>query len=88
MMWAPFIIVIFWHTLAGAEYRAYRLVITNSETGEQKKVTSTLDHLQYKAFFSLGPNEQIAYENSWMCWGNTSHHKPICSPPSENNASL
>ena len=76
--------VLLWSTSSLAEYRAYQLVISNEETGEEKRITSTLDHLQYKAFYSLGPNEIIYYERSWMCWGNTSYHKPICKPPEED----
>ncbi|MCB0406568.1 MAG: hypothetical protein KDD34_00110 [Bdellovibrionales bacterium] len=66
-----------------AEYRAYQLVIVNETTGSEKRILSTFDHIQYRGYFGLAPGEQVFYEKSWMCYGNTSYHKPICPPPPE-----
>lgn len=65
-----------------AEYRAYRLKITNSATGQERIVTSTMDHIQYPDYFPVQAFETISYIESWMCRGNTSNYKLICAPPS------
>ena len=65
-----------------AEYRAYRLRIINSVTGQERLVMSTMDHLQYPDYFPVQGTETVGYVESWMCHGNTSGYKPICAPPS------
>jgi hypothetical protein len=75
---------------ASAKYRAYKLLIVNEETGTEKEIMSTLDHIQYVDYYHLNPGESIRYLDSWMCWGNTSNFKPICNkqqsrrPPQES----
>ena len=75
---------------AEAKYRAYKLAIINEEAGTEKAILSTLDHIQYVDYYHLNPGETIQYLDSWMCWGNTGGHKPICSkeqsrrPPQES----
>ena len=75
--------VFLFSTSALAEYRAYRLILLNTETGDEKVVLSTFDHIQYKGYYYLGSNIQVLYDTSWMCWGNTSYHKPICPQPED-----
>lgn len=64
-----------------ADYRVYELTITNTVTGEQRQVTSTLDQIQYPAYYPLQPNESINYKTSWMCYGNQAHFKKYCPNP-------
>lgn len=67
--------------LLWADYRVYELTISNTTTGEQRQVLSTLDHLQYPTYYPLQPNENIEYTDSWMCFGNYSDFKPYCPNP-------
>jgi hypothetical protein len=80
------IFVLFISLPAFAEYRAYELVITNSVTGQEKVVLSSLDPDQYRGYHPLSPNEAIAYRDTWMCRGNTSE-KAICPKPEKGRDS-
>lgn len=65
---------------ARAEYRAYRMTITNQSTGAQRTVMSNLDPDQYRSLYPVLKEETIQLENSWKCYGDTSL-KPICAEP-------
>lgn len=60
-----------------AEYRAYRLTITNLVTGAQRSVISNFDPIQYRDLYPVLKEEEVTLEKSWMCYGDTSQ-KPIC----------
>lgn len=62
---------------AQAEYRAYELEIEDVESGEIRRVVTTLDHIQYPAYYPLKPTENIYYLDSWMCRGRT-NNRPTC----------
>ena len=64
-----------------AEYRAYELVIENTEDGSQRKVISTLDHLQYPTYYPIKQKEKVSYVKSWMCWGTSDYEQDICPAP-------
>ncbi len=72
--------------VAFSEYRVYQLVLHNTETGSEKTVLSTFDHIQYKGYYYLGPAIQVLYDTSWMCWGNTNYHKPLCPKPTNGES--
>ncbi|MCB0392180.1 MAG: hypothetical protein KDD58_12890 [Bdellovibrionales bacterium] len=69
-----------------AEYRAYELVIENIEDGSQRKVITTLDHLQYSTYYPIKNIEKISYVKSWMCWGTSDYEQDICPAPSMENS--
>ena len=69
--------------LAEAEYRAFELSVRNVQTGTERRVASTLDHIQYPEYFPLSLGESVEYVRSWMCWGRTDNFQPICPPPGE-----
>ena len=73
--------------LTKAEYRAFLLEISNSETGQSKRVTTTFDHIQYPSYYPLSSRESIQYVDSWMCWENTNKMRPICPQPEREPAS-
>ena len=50
-----------------AEYRAYLLVIEDSTTGQKRKVTTTLDNLQYPEYHPVRNTETTSIEDTWMC---------------------
>lgn len=74
-------------TKSFAEYRAFELKIMNIESGTEKTVVSTLDHLQYAQYYPILKGEVVSYLASWRCRGNTSQFKRICQNPntSSNN---
>lgn len=67
--------------IANAEYRVHRLLIRNVETGAERTIASTLDHMQYTGYYPLKRNETIEYVTSWRCWGRTDGFKPLCPQP-------
>ena len=69
-------------------YRVFELSIKNEETGQERKVTSTLDHIQYNEYYPVDANEYIEYVDSWMCWGNYSYHKQACPRPTSRQPAL
>lgn len=68
-------------TSVQAEYRAFELLITNNETGNERRVISTLDPEQYAGYYPVKKNETIVYTDTWRCWGNFSYYKKICPRP-------
>jgi hypothetical protein len=71
---------------ARAEYRAFELLIENTEKGSSRTVFGTLDHLQYPRIFPLNRGEKISYVGSWMCRENMSNFKKICAKPDRSTA--
>lgn len=69
-----------------AEYRAFDLLITNTQTGKARTVRSTLDHVQYPQYFYLSSAETIEYQDSWMCYERSDYFKPICANPKDSQA--
>lgn len=78
--------------VAHGEYRAYELAIRNVEAGTEKRVISTLDHLQYTGYYPVGAQEVVAYVTSWQCRGRTGNFRKICprpgpeAPPTANSS--
>lgn len=65
------------------EYRAFRLRIFRPEDGTERFAQSTLDSIQYPAYFPLQKGETIEIQKTWRCPGNTGNFKSLCSPPEE-----
>lgn len=66
---------------ARAEYRVFSLAITDTQTGETRKVVSNLDDIQYPTYHSLLPREKIVIEDSWMCWRRSDNFQSYCRNP-------
>lgn len=64
-----------------AEYRAFLLQITDSRSGSERLVISTLDELQYRDYYHLHPAESLQRLDTWMCWARSDHGQPICPNP-------
>ncbi|MDZ4660566.1 MAG: hypothetical protein SGJ18_02985 [Pseudomonadota bacterium] len=67
-----------------AEYRAFELRISNTQTGKNRIVRSILDQGQYPQYYYLSAAEIIEYQDSWMCYERSDHFKPICANPNES----
>lgn len=72
-------------TSAHAEYRAFELVITDSTSGQERVVLSTLDPNQYRGYYPVKLTERVSYRQTWRCKGNTADFKPICPKPEVPN---
>ncbi len=70
---------------AYAEYRVFELDIEDTTSGVAKRVTSTLDHLQYSRYNPIRSTEVVKYVTSWMCYENTSDFRPFCKRPEPKN---
>lgn len=83
MKWLRFIILINLIPIPSslAEYRAYELIIENTEDGSQRKVVTTLDHMQYPTYYPVKQSEKVSYVKSWMCWGSSDYEQDICPAP-------
>ena len=79
--------MLFVATKAQAEYRVFLLKISQREsgnpTGEEtnsRLLTSTLDPVQYRGYYTVKENEVISYVDTWMCKGRT-NSRPLCENP-------
>lgn len=75
---AKVLVLFFIPLFARAEYRAYRLQISNQ--GQSREVITNFDHLQYPQVYPLESGESVAYLNSWMCWGRMGSTPPCQDP--------
>jgi len=66
---------------ARAEYRVYKLRITNQQTGKSRDILSTLMPSEYKTYNTLGSFEKIELIDHWMCWKRSDGFKPLCTRP-------
>ena len=66
---------------AQAEYRAFLLTVTNTQTSLTRTVVSTLDDIQYPGYFPLRTYETIAITETWMCRGRQGEGVRPCTNP-------
>lgn len=76
--------IIFISSFSWAEYRVFKLQITNSKTKQIKQFQSTLDPIQYTNLYPLAQFESITYVQTWRCKGRTDLFKPHCEPPANS----
>ena len=73
--------LLFFADAVHAEYRAFELLVRNTETGTERRVVSTLDHLEYRGYYPVGRTEVVEYSSSWRCRGRTGNFRKICANP-------
>ena len=82
---------------AHAEYRVFVLKISKrapasapgappAATSDYRLVQSTLDPEQYRGYYTVLPDEDITYIQTWRCFGRTSDFKEFCPNPKAQNA--
>ncbi|WII71390.1 hypothetical protein QJS83_13050 [Bdellovibrio sp. 22V] len=71
-----------------AEYRVFLLKISKKPADPRapasqdfRLVESTLDHVQYRYYYPVAPNEEVTYIDTWRCYGRTDDFKPHCPNP-------
>lgn len=69
--------------LVRAEYRAYLLTVTDRTSQQQNLVLTTFDPHQYLDLHLELKNKKIEIKETWMCWGDTANHIPICPQPAK-----
>lgn len=69
-----------------AEYRVFKLQITNAKNQNVRQVQSTLDPEQYRMIHPVAIDESVTYVQTWRCPGNTNHFKAHCNPPDQKLA--
>lgn len=77
--WLLFFISIFTDGVH-AEYRVFKLQLTNTKTKQVRQIQSTLDPDQYKSLYEP-KDETITYVQTWRCKGSTDHFAPHCQSP-------
>lgn len=78
------LLVLSFSPFAVSDYRAYRLEI--SKNGQKvREVVETLDHLQYPEYYPLQTGEEIAYIESWMCFGRFDEFNQPCPNPKSDS---
>jgi hypothetical protein len=78
---APFFFLLFWASIARAEYRVFELEITDSTNGAARSVTTTLDDFQYRFYNPIKPTEAITIKATWMCYLRSDYFKNFCPKP-------
>jgi len=66
---------------ASAEYRVYKLKITDQKTNKSREILSTLMPREYTLYNTLGSFEKIELMDHWMCWKRSDGFKPLCTRP-------
>jgi hypothetical protein len=69
---------------ANAEYRVFRLVITdatNPQDIKKREILSTLDPFQWVGYNTLKSSESIDYTDTWRCFDDTSDDEDFCPSP-------
>lgn len=64
-----------------AEYRVFILEIRNPKKRQSRQIQSTMDPIQYASVYPLQLDEEIRYQDTWLCPGNTAHFKQHCERP-------
>jgi hypothetical protein len=68
--------------IARAEYRAYILGIGDPENAAAaRKVTTTLDDLQYPGYYYIKKGDKVWIQETWMCWKRGDEFEKICPNP-------
>ncbi|MNL27844.1 hypothetical protein D3C87_1494630 [compost metagenome] len=84
---------------AHAEYRVFVLKIAKrapasapgtapAPSSDYRLVHSTLDPEQYRGYYTVLPDEDITYIDTWRCYGRTDNFKDFCPNPKAQNAAV
>lgn len=72
-----------------ARYRAYKIEIKDTISGEIFEIITSLSPEVYINYYEANRNfREISIVSTWMCWGDTSGYKPICPNPREEQEEL
>ncbi len=66
---------------AHAEYRVYKLKITDTEKKTSREVLSTLMPAAYLYYYPVRSTESVVIEDHWMCFARSDGFKKPCTRP-------
>lgn len=72
--------------VAQAEFRVFRLRITNQADGTERTVVSRLDDIQYAGYNLLKRSEFVVIEQTWMCYARNDYAGTLCPAPDDRPA--
>ncbi len=64
-----------------AELRAFRLNITDTTSGTERKVLTRFDHIQYGMYHQVRKDEVVAIDQTWMCYDRSDFSTSLCAAP-------
>lgn len=68
-------------TLVFAEYRVYKLKLTDTKTNTSREILSTLMPQQYVFYYPITPFQTLVILDHWMCWERGDGFKKLCTRP-------
>lgn len=71
---------------AQAEFRAFRLKITDVAGGTERQVVTRFDHLQYPMYRFIKKTEFAVIDQTWMCYDRSDHLGAVCAAPPKSPA--
>ncbi len=60
------------------EYRVYQYWVKDPNRKNAELITSTLDLTSFSAYYGKNPKSELKLVRSWICYGDTSKHRPPC----------
>ncbi len=77
---------LFFPFAAQAEFRAFRLKITDAASGTERQVVTRFDHLQYPMYRFIKKTEVAVIDQTWMCYDRSDHVGAVCAAPPKSPA--
>lgn len=77
-------LVLFYSQVSRAEYRVFRMVITDSSNPveiKKREFLTTLDPYQWVGYHPLKAAESLDYIDTWRCYEDTSDDEDFCPSP-------
>ncbi|MBY0385980.1 hypothetical protein K2X05_12545 [bacterium] len=71
----------FYSVFAQAEYRVYKLKLTDTKTNKSREFLSILMPEQYAYYYPITAFETLQIVDHWMCWQRSDGYKKLCTRP-------
>jgi hypothetical protein len=78
---------VFWPSQLFAEYRVYKLKLTDTTTNKSREILSTMTPEQYVFYYPITPFQTLEILDHWMCWARGDGFKKLCTRPFSDEAS-
>ncbi len=70
-----------------AEYRVYKLKLTDTKTNKSREFLSTMMPEQYVFYYPISPFQTLQILDHWMCWARGDGFKKLCTRPFSDEGS-
>lgn len=71
---------------AQAEFRAFRLKITDTAGNTERQVVTRFDHVQYPMYHFTKKTEVAVIDQTWMCFDRNDYNGTLCAAPPQSPA--